>query len=300
MQIESRFKPILLIVLGSALLSLTDTFVVLVYQEIGVWQFQVLRTLIALPILIAWGEWRKTSVFPMNLRLSLFRSTIITAGMIIYFISLSVLPVSQAGAGLFSSPIWVAVFSILIFKERMVKERLALIVVGFIGALLLLQPNLDSLTMFSILPLLAGAFYGFGMIVTQRWVSQESSLTLLVGLFTLMGVVGGFVSVLVEFGILESGSSPLLTNWVPINTNVMFLVALQAIGALISVGMITKAYQMSQASFIANYEFTFLVFASVWGFCIWGYELSLLGLLGITAIIFAGYFLSSAKRSSEV
>ncbi len=43
----------------------------------------------------------------------------VSLGLLIYFASLGALPVAQAGAGLFSAPLWVALLAVVFFRQRM-------------------------------------------------------------------------------------------------------------------------------------------------------------------------------------
>ena len=52
--------------------------------------------------------------------------------------------------------------------------------------------------------------------------------------------------------------------------------------------MLTRAYQVGEASYIAVFEYSFLIFASFWAWVIWGDVLDTQAVLGIALIIASG------------
>jgi drug/metabolite transporter (DMT)-like permease len=63
---------------------------------------------------------------------------------------------------------------------------------------------------------------------------------------------------------------------------------LQAAGALIGVGLLTRAYQIGETSYIAVFEYSFLISASFWGWVIWGDVLGGWSFVGLGLIIVSG------------
>jgi drug/metabolite transporter (DMT)-like permease len=67
--------------------------------------------------------------------------------------------------------------------------------------------------------------------------------------------------------------------------------------SMVAVGMLTRAYQLGDASYIAMFEYSFLIFASFWAWVLFGNGVDFWGMVGITMIIFSGAII--ALRSSE-
>ena len=70
-----------------------------------------------------------------------------------------------------------------------------------------------------------------------------------------------------------------------------------AIGALIGIICVFKAYQIGEASYVAIFEYSLLVFASFWEWKLWDQTVPPLGLLGMALIIGAGSMI--AIRTAE-
>lgn len=176
MQPDQGLKAAGLALAASAVLSFIDNFVAAVSQEAGLWQFQVFRTLFALPLLILAARISGQGIRPVNLPRLALRSLAVSVGLLIYFAALGSLPVSQAGAGLFSAPLWVALLSVVLFRQNIGLIGTGAVLLGFVGALMLLQPDLANLTTLSLLPLAAGFFYGLGMMLTRHLCAEESAI----------------------------------------------------------------------------------------------------------------------------
>ena len=283
---------------SSAILSLIDSYIAAIADESGLWQFHVMRTAMALPLLLAGAILFKIRIRPVSVRRIALRSTTVAAGLLIYFAALGILPVAQAGAGLFSAPIWVAVFAIAIFGQRVGPAKMVAMAFGFGGVLLILQPDLDGVSAWSALPLAAGALYGLGMLMTRHWCAEDSALTLAAGTFTVMGVFGAAMLAAlaiwpVEIADADPVTAFLLRGWVEPSGQLLALTAMQAVGSVVAVSLISQAYRIGETPVVSVVEYSFLVFAALWGAILLGQRTDPLAMIGIAIVIAAGVAMSA-------
>jgi drug/metabolite transporter (DMT)-like permease len=66
------------------------------------------------------------------------------------------MPIAEAGAGLFTSPIFVLLFSAILFSERIGIRRILAVAVGSLGVWCVLQPGAEGVTIYQLMPILAG------------------------------------------------------------------------------------------------------------------------------------------------
>ena len=78
------------------------------------------------------------------------------------------------------------------------------------------------------------------------------------------------------------------TGWQPMTARAMWWILAQAVFSLIGVGLITRAYQLAEASFVAVFEYSFLISAGVWAYVLWGDLPDAIALIGIGCVIAAG------------
>ncbi len=285
MTANTNLQAAALALAASAILSLIDNFVASVAEEAGLWQFQIFRTLFALPLLVLLGRALRVSVRPMHWGRLALRSAAVSAGLLLYFGSLGTMPVAQAGAGLFSAPIWVLLLSAAFFGARIGGLHLMAVLCGFGGALMVLRPHPAALSAMTFLPLAAGALYGFGMLLTREICADESPVALAIGIFVVIGLFGlGMVGV----SALAPGGTFLTRPWAPVTPRFLWLTLFQAAGAVIAVTLIAQAYRIGRPAQVAVFEYSILVFAAFWGMALWGIATDAVSWIGVATIILSG------------
>ncbi|WP_299590459.1 DMT family transporter [uncultured Tateyamaria sp.] len=284
-----------LAVAASAILSFIDNFVGVVSQEAGLWQFQVFRTLFAIPLMLIAARVSRRVIRPVNVPRLVVRSLAVSVGLLIYFASLGALPVSQAGAGLFSAPLWVALLSVILFRQKIGGMGAFAVVIGFAGALMLLQPDFGNLTTLSLMPLAAGLFYGLGMMLTRHWCREESAIALAIGIFATIGAAGLVMLIVVTFW---PGDTFITAPWSPPSARFLWLTLFQAVGAVVAVTLIAQAYRIGNPAVLAVFEYTFLIFASLWAFVLWGTATNPLAWAGIAVILTSGILMAISQKEN--
>ncbi|WP_210527138.1 DMT family transporter [Rubellimicrobium arenae] len=284
-----------LVVGAMALFGLIDNFMRLAAEEGGLWQFHFLRGLIALAILLPaawlWGV-RLRPLQPGRVGL---RSVLNSLAMVIYFGCLGFMPIAQVVAGLFTAPLWVVLFSILLFGERVGPWRLSAVALGFAGVLLALGLRTEDLSGWSLLPVVAGALYGLGNLVTRKWCADEGTLTLLGGFFGLMSLWGalGCLWLWVHPLPVPAGSDGFITRgWVAPEGIFLLVIAMQAVGSVVGVGMSIRGYQIANATLVSVMENTLLVFATLWAIALWREVPGPLEALGLGLVTLAGMLIA--------
>ncbi|AHD08867.1 DMT family transporter [Phaeobacter gallaeciensis] len=290
----------MLALMASAILSLADNFVGAVKETAGLWQFQLVKAMIALSFLYSAAVFVGLSCRPQNWGWLILRSVLIAVGLLTYFAALGVLPVAQAGAGLYSAPIWIMLFSVLFLGKRIGKRRVVAMIAGFVGVLMLLQPDLSNLTVFSALPLVAGAFYGTGGLATKQLCGDENPVVLALGVFATIAAIS-----IVMLGYLALLPSALpdpgfhARGWEPLSQRFLWLTFTQAIGAAFSIAVLANAYRFAEPDFVAVCEYSFLIFAAVWALALWGLPTNLAAQGGIAIIILSGAALFLLDRPAK-
>lgn len=299
MSISSLSKPkqgILMILLAMAIIGLVDNYVRVIAEEVGVWQFHFMRTVIMCSLIVlaaARFGWR---LRPHSWRAVIVRSFFNSTGLILYFGALGLLPISQVAAGMFASPIFVLLISVVFLKTRVGVWRILAVVLGFIGVLLIIKPNAGELELLTVVPLLAGILYAIGNIATRQWCSEETTGALMMGAFLALGLWGLLgMAVFAVFPAAETGTF-FTTGWVAPSGRFWFWLMVQALGSLAAVVFLTRGYQTAEVTFAAAAEYSFLIFAGFWAFLIWAQVPDTQSFLGIIAIIISGVVIALRSR----
>ena len=86
-----------------------DNVIVLVAQHIGLWQFHFTRALMAIPLVIGLSLLGFGVLRPVRWWAVATRSLLVATSMMFYFSALALMPIAQALAGLFTSPIFILI-----------------------------------------------------------------------------------------------------------------------------------------------------------------------------------------------
>lgn len=275
------------ILCGMAVIGFIDQFVKVIAEQSSLWTFHLVRSGMMWVVVGSWLILSRRGLRIVNWRGVFGRSAAMSLAMIIYFGALGFLPVAQVAAGLFTAPIFVLVFSVAFFGLRIGPVRIVAVVLGFTGVVLVLSPDPSSVSPFVFLPALGGAFYAVAVIATREWCAEEGTLELSMAIFTFMGLWGlGGVLVVGALGIV--GDDFLSRGWVWPTAQVWGLCGMQALGSLFAVLLLTRGYQMAEASLVSVFEYSVLGFSALFGWLIWGDLLGPLGFIGMALIAGAG------------
>jgi drug/metabolite transporter (DMT)-like permease len=189
--------------------------------------------------------------------------------MMAIFLAFRMMPLTDAVAITFASPLFMTVLSIPLLGERVRFHRWAAVIFGFGGVLLMVDPGpamLESGAIFA----LANAFLGALVTIALRRMSvTESSSTLV---FYQIAITAGLSVLLLPFGWVTP-------NWIDLGI-------LAAIGIASGVGQFwwTQAYRFAPASVAAPFSYTSMIWAVLFDFLVW-HSVPTLSLIGGAAIV---------------
>ncbi|MES2968954.1 MAG: DMT family transporter [Pseudomonadota bacterium] len=293
-----------LILVYAMVIGFTDNYVKVIADAAGLWQFHFTRTVMAMGILAAVAVPLGLRVRPVNLRAVVARSTIHGLAMVIYFGALAFLDVALVAAGLFTAPIFVLLISRFAYGHAIGPVRIVAVLLGFAGVILVLGPEaMSGASLAALLPVLAGAMYAMGNIATREWCPQESAETLLAGFFIALGVIGAVgMAVLSVWPIsVPAGADGFLQRGPVWPTSAFwFWTFVQAAGSLLGVGMMIRAYQITDASRASVLEYVILPASAFWTYVLWGKTLAPLAIAGMVLIVAAGAMIALRAKVQEV
>jgi len=276
-----------------------DNLIVILAEDIGLWQFHFIRALMAAPLVmmlpfIGLGTLRPQRIWAIGLR-----NALIAAAMLIYFSSLALMPIAQALAGLFTSPIFILLFSWLYTRERVDPLRIVAVGFGFLGTLLVLRPDPDTFTWLTFFPVAAGFFYALGALATRSLCERESTVALLAGMWIMLGLMGVAGLIVLSIFPVQEVSGPdgfVSRGWIWPLWDSMPLIVIQAVFSVIGVFLIIKAYQVGEASHASVFEYSVMVFGPLYAFFLFDQTLTMGQIAGVALIISASAGLALGEQ----
>ena len=263
-------------VLAGFLFGWMGVFVKLGAQHFSDIELVFYRSLVGLLLIYAFIRRQGGSVATRHLNGHLWRSVSGTIAMLLFFYCLTVLPLATAVTLNYTSPLFLTLLTMAVFRDRLHPPLAFAVVLGFAGVVLLLRPTLERE---QVIPGLLGLGSGFLAGIAMLNVRQ-------------LGVLGepewrivfyfGLVSTLVSGAIMLFGDIHAIT-W----QGLPILLALGISATLAQLAM-TRAYRTGKTLVVGSLSYATVVFASLFGMLLWGEALSPAGWAGIALIVAGG------------
>ena len=208
------------------------------------------------------------------------RAGLIGLSALLFLSGLSAMPLANAVALSFTSPLAVAAFSGPMLGERVEARRWLAIGVGFLGVLLILNPSLEHYGAASVLPVLAGLAIALSDLLTRRMSTHETPVS---------------ISLSTALGTAVVGASTFAFGWRWPDQGALIVVAVASIFFLLAYILMAQAFRVAPASYVAPFRYSALVWSLAIGFVLWGQIPDDIVLVGAILIIVAGVYLVRAK-----
>jgi drug/metabolite transporter (DMT)-like permease len=278
------------IILTVLALSLGDALIKLTSGNFVIWQIFVLRSLLAIPFLIAFIAYKTPDALriPDAIGWTVVRSLLLVSMWISYYLSLPNLTLSAAAAAYYTLPIFLTLFSAAIVGDKISIKGWIAVLLGFAGVLLILQPQAGDFNWFALLPLLSAMLYALAMILTRTKCRSESPFMLSLALNIAFVVVGGIAAVFVATLPDKTRTGFLLSPWAMMGQTEWLSMSLLAIAILIGSVGAAVAYQNGPPAMIGTFDFAYVGFAVLWSVVFFAEIPDTVSVLGMILIVAAG------------
>ncbi len=220
-----------------------------------------------------------------NLPLLLARSFFGTVGIICNFYAIDRLVLADANMLNKMSPFFTLVFSALLLKEKLKPYQVAAVAAAFAGSLFILKPSFSNV---EFIPALAGFIGGLGAGLAYTCVRA-------------LGLRGERSAVIIFFFSTFSCIACLLLMipvYEPIALHQLFMLIMAGLAAAGGQFAITTAYFYAPAREISVYDYTAIIFSTIWGFAFFDQIPDVLSIAGYIIICGAAIF-NFIKNSEE-
>lgn len=246
------------------------------------------RSLFAIIPVVAWLAYKRqlrTGLHTKNLKGHILRGLIGVASMGMGFYALTKLPLPEATAIGYASPLLLVVLGALLLKERVFVYRWSAVVVGLAGVGIMLWPRLTLISdpaglggdeTIGGLAALGGAFMAaFAMLQVRKLVQTERTETIVLYFF-------------ISASVLSLLTSPFGWVW-PTPTQAVLLVSAGIFGGIAQI-LLTACYKHADVSVIAPFEYVSLLISLVIGYFIFGDVPTVIMMVGASIVVASGIF----------
>jgi drug/metabolite transporter (DMT)-like permease len=219
---------------------------------------------------------QRINVATQHWRKHLSRSLAGTVALSLFFYCITVLPLATAVTLNYTAPLYLTIFTTLVFKDKFHLPLTLAIAMGFCGVVLLLHPTLEH---DQLLPGLLGLISGFLAGVVYLNVKQ-------------LGIIGEPETRIVFY--FSLAASLFSGTWMLFDTvhaitpqGLAILLGLGSTATLAQLAM-TRAYRVGKTLVVSSLAYSTVVFASLFGMLLWHETLSLSSWLGMALVIASG------------
>lgn len=275
-------RPLLgigLMVLGVSLVPLMDGVAKSLAADYHVlqivWARFAFHLLWLLPFLALYA--RNHRLLPRHPGLQILRGGFILAATMCYFSAIALMPIADALALLFISPMVTTLLSPIVLRERVGPWRWGAVVVGFLGALIVIRPGAGVFQWASVLALCAGFFHACYLLTTRRLAGSTNPVITL--FYTALVGAAGM-------------SLTLPAVWIPPPPVDWGLMALMGAFAASGHFLIIRAFDRAPAPVVAPVAYAEIVAATAVGYFAFGDFPAPWTWVGIAVIVASGVVIS--------
>lgn len=300
---------IALAVCGVLVLSVNDLAIKALSDRYALHQVILVRAIITMAVVCAVIRISGTGFAQLRTRrprAHLFRVALVMVSNVTYFLGLAALPLADAVATAFVSPLFVVLMSSVLLGEKVGPRRWAAVGVGMLGVVVMLRPGSGVIQPAAILVLISAVCYASSHMMTRRMRDTESAMTLNFFVQTGFILVSSSMGLWVGDGHLAGSANAslafLFRPWVLPPPGDWW--AFVATGLAVGVGglMVSQAYRTTEASLVAPFEYAGMPMAIFWGVVIFGTWPDREAWIGIALICGAGLYTlwRESRRKTEV
>ncbi len=256
---------------AAAAFSVIDVTFKFLSEGYPLYQVVFIRSVVALALLLAIiipleGGYRILRT--RNIRLHLMRIAAVAFANITFFSGLAVLPLAEAVAIAFATPMIVTLLSILFLKERVGPWRWGAVVVGFSGILVIVKPGAEAFQPYALLPFLGACGYATLHVLTRRAGGTDKAATL--SFYPTLGflVISALAGVVFGHGAWATGdplADVVLKPWAWPAPSEWLLFVIAGLAGSIGGYLVGQAYRLCEAGLVAPFEYIAMPLAVLWG-----------------------------------
>jgi len=270
---DSPRIAVLWMIFGSVCFGTMNALVKWTSFHADVWMIIMVRSAVIAFAVAIFAASRGLSLKVSDKRTMLLRCVVGLTAMILYFTALGRIPIGQAVTLQYTAPLFVALLSGRVIRERVEPVVALLVGTAFAGIVLIVSPDLSSIDSNALLALGSGFFAAMAYMYVRELRNTDSASSV-VFWFAAFSVVGSIFQALPDVAGLE---------W-------------KTIAALIGIGIgagggqvgITMAYHRANAAWVSAFSYLTVIVATFYGFTLFNESLGASDWLGGLLIVGSG------------
>ena len=219
------------------------------YAPVQIVFFQYLFGMIPVAVLV----WRSGGIASLKTRRPFahaLRAILLFVTVLLFFSALQGLPLAEVIAITFTAPLFATALSRPLLGEAVGLRRWSAVVVGFVGALIMVRPGTEAFRAEALLALTSAFTFALVVLLTRGLTRTETNVAVVTYTTVIAGLVG------LPFAILA---------WQTPGAGDLGLLALVGIGGGSGAYLLVVAYRNAPVAVVAPFEYTKLIWGSIFG-----------------------------------
>ena len=289
-------KGILLIIIGMSIFSIQDVLVKYLSGSTSVLQIFFVRSIVGLLTISLYLSFTKQKIifksqYPL---LTFIRVVLFFSAFLAFYVSLSNLSLAVANTLFFTSPFFITIFSMIFLKEKIGIRRWTAIITGFFGVIIVMNPKVENLNLFYLLPVYCAVCYALSMIIIKKTSDKDSVYSQIFHLYISALILSSLISLFIGDGSFNKYNDPalqfLFREWhLSLNENTIFLFIIGFSGAG-GFFCLHLAYRIASPPTIAPFEYILIFWSISLGWLVFGDVINLRVVIGIIIIVASGMY----------
>ncbi len=215
---------------------------------------------------------------------NLSRGALNGASMLLYFLALKFAPLAKVAALFFTTPLFGTLMAVLVLRETIRGRRIAALAVGFVGMLVIVRPDKETLDFGAILVLSSALISGYAVVLIKQLSRTEAATTITI--YT--GLVTMPLSLIAA-----------LPYWqTPSGEQLAWTIAMGGLGSIGQYAMV-KAFSEAEVTAVLPLDFTKLIWSAAIGYLAFGEVPEIWTWIGGAMICTSAVYIAHRERLAQ-
>lgn len=217
--------------------------------------------------------------------LQITRGVLVVFSSLLFVFAVQYAPLADAVAASFVAPFFMTMLGAFLLKEKVGLRRWSAVVVGFIGALIIIRPGMGVVHPAVLLVVLAAALFSARQVIGRMLADTDKTMTTIA--YTALSS-----SLLISLALPFFWQLPTtLAQW----SALFGMAAVAGIGEI----LVIKALEVAEAAVVAPIHYTIIIWATMYGYLVFGQLPDYWTLLGTVIIVAAGIYTLQRGKHRE-
>jgi S-adenosylmethionine uptake transporter len=296
----------IILVFGLFLFSIQDIIIKFFSDQYSVLQIVFIRGVISMAVIALAIRlfWPATTYLSRRPGIAVARGLFGFFSYLAYYLAVAAMPLAEVVAIVFTMPLFVTAMSALILGEKVGMRRWSAVFVGFVGVMIILSPEGEFNTLAVSLAFVASITYATQTTITRFLSAHDQPLTLAFNSILVFTCASGVLSLLLLGGVISVDSSHeslvfFSRDWVMPEMPHLALMLFLGINGAVGFYCLSKAYCSSEASAIAPFEYTYILWAIVFGYLFWNEVPGTTTIVGVIILVSSSLYIWYRERQLE-